>query len=177
MHMTDTTLVQSVTPPPPSLLAGLGAAAALVTAIIGWFALGGAFLSESTLFGGLMLLWYWAKVEHLSMQRLPASIAGALVGIGVAWVMFYGASNYGAVGFSLGLLLLLIAIYLDIVQIFPLLFNASTMLYSIVAAAPLVQLNVNWVELCLATIGGGVFFGAYVAAVMGIAGKLSQRSS
>jgi hypothetical protein len=177
MRMTDTTLVQSVTPPPPSLLAGLGVAAALVTAIIGWFALGGAFLSESTLFGGLMLLWYWAKVEHLSMQRLPASIMGALVGIGVAWAMFYGALNYGASGFVLGLLLLIIAIYLDIAQVIPLFVNASTMLFSIVAAAPLVQLKVNWVELCLATIGGGVFFGAYVAAVIWIAGKLSRRSS
>jgi hypothetical protein len=175
-RMADTTLVKSETPPPPSPLAGLGVAAALVTAIIGWFALGGAFLTESTLFGGLMLLWYWAKVEHLSMQRLPASIVGALVGIGVAWAMFYGASNYGSTGFALGLLLLIIAIYLDIVQVFPLFVNASTMLFSIVAAAPLVQLKVNWIELYLATAGGGIFFGAFVAAAMWIAGKLSRKT-
>lgn len=175
--MIETALPQPAAPPPPPPLAGLGVAAGLVTAIIGWFALGGAFLSESTLFGGLMLLWYWAKVEHLSMQRLPASILGALVGIGVAWAMFYSASNYGAPGLGFGLALLIVAIYLDIIQVIPLLMNASTMLFSIVAAAPLVQLKVNWVELCLATAGGGIFFGAFVAGVTWLAGKQSRKAS
>jgi hypothetical protein len=175
--MTDAILATSEPPLPPAPLAGLVVAAALVTAIIGWFALAGAFLSEPTLFGGLMLLWYWAKVEHLSMQRLPASIIGALVGIGVAWAMFYGASNYGPTGFACGLALLIIAIYLDIIQVVPLFVNASTMLFSIVAAAPLVQLKVNWIEFSLATAGGGVFFGAFVAAVTSLAGKLSRKPS
>jgi hypothetical protein len=122
-----------------------------------------------------MLLWYWAKVEHLSMQRLPASIMGALVGIAIAWAMFYGASNYGAMGAAIGLALLIIAIYLDIIQIMPLFMNASTMLFSIVAAAPLVQLKVNWIELSLATAGGGIFFGAFVAGMTWLAGKLSRK--
>jgi hypothetical protein len=84
-------------PQPPTLLAGLGVALVLVAAIIGWVALGGAFLSETSLFGGFLVLWYWAKVEHLAPQRLAASIIGGLVGIGVAWAMFYGATNYGPV--------------------------------------------------------------------------------
>jgi hypothetical protein len=173
--MTDTGTITSEAPNPPSPLAGLGVLAVLITGIVGWFALGGTFLSETSLFGGVLVLWYWAKVEHLAMKRLPATITGALVGIGVAWAMFYGASSYGATGVVLGLLLLIVAIYLDIIEIFPLFVNTSTMLFSIVAAAPLVQLKVNWVELLLAAAGGGLFFGAYVAAVMWIAGKLSQK--
>jgi hypothetical protein len=173
--MTETTLTRPDLPPPPSPLAGLGVLAVLVTGIVGWFTLGGTFLSEASLFGGVLVLWCWAKVEHLAMKRLPATIIGALVGIGVAWAMFYGASNYGATGAALGLLLLIVAIYLDIIEIFPLFVNTSAMLFSIVAAAPLVQLKVNWVELCLAVAGGGLFFGAYVTAVMWIAGKLSQK--
>jgi hypothetical protein len=173
--MTDTGTMPSEAPNPPSALAGLGVLAVLITGIVGWFALGGTFLSEASLFGGILVLWYWAKFEHLAMKRLPATITGALVGIGVAWAMFYGASSYGATGAALGLLLLIVAIYLDIIEIFPLFVNTSTMLFSIIAAAPLVQLKVNWVELLLAAAGGGLFFGAYVAAVMWIAGKLSQK--
>jgi hypothetical protein len=160
-------------PPPPSKLAGLGVAAVLVVAIVGWVALGGAFLSETSLFGGFLVLWYWAKVEHLAPQRLSASIIGGLVGIGVAWVMFFGATNYGALGFAVGLTLLVVSIYLDIIQVFPLFVNASTMLFSIIAAAPLVQLKINWVELCLATAGGGIFFAACVAAANWLASRLS----
>jgi hypothetical protein len=173
--MTERTLARNDLPPPPPPLAGLGVLAVLITGIVGWFALGGTFLSEASLFGGVLVLWYWAKVEHLSMNRLPATIIGALVGIGVAWTMFYGASSYGATGVVLGLLLLIVAIYLDIIEIFPLFVNTSTMLFSIIAAAPLIQLKVNWVELLLAAAGGGLFFGAYVAAIMWIAGKLSQK--
>jgi hypothetical protein len=177
MVMTEKKLTPSEAPPPPSALAGLGVAAVVVTAIIAWVALGSTFLSETSLFGGFMILWYWGKVEHLSAQRLPASIVGALVCIGVAWAMFYGASTYGPTGFALGLLLLVIAIYLDIIQVMPQFFNASTMLFSIVAAAPLVQLKINWIEFCLATLGGGVFFGAYVAVLSWLAGKVTQRSA
>ena len=53
--------------------------------------------------------------------------------------------------------------------------NASTMLYSIVAAAPLIQLKIDWLELCFATVGGGLFFGAYVAAIMWLVAKLPQK--
>ena len=73
--------------------------------------------------------------------------------------------------------LLIVAIYLDIIQVMPLFMNASTMLFSIVAAAPLVQLKVNWVELCLATAGGGIFSGAIVAGVTWLSGKLPRKAS
>ena len=79
----------------PSPLAGIGVALVIITAIIGWAAIGGHFLSETSPFAGFMILWYWAKVEHLAMRRLPASILGALAGIGIAWTMYCGASRYG----------------------------------------------------------------------------------
>jgi hypothetical protein len=60
---------------------------------------------------------------------MPATVLGGLVGILVAWAMFYGASNYAGTGLALGLLLLIFAIYLDVIQVLPILFNASTMLF------------------------------------------------
>lgn len=162
-------------PPPPSLLAGIGVTGVVVAAIIGWVAIGSSFLSESALFGGFLMLWYWAKVEHLATNRLAASVCGGLVGIGVSWVMFYGITHYGAAGFAVGLTVLILAIYLDIVAVFPTFVNASTMLYSLIAAAPLIQLKVDWIEFALATLGGGIFFGAFVAGAIKLAAKFAAR--
>jgi hypothetical protein len=120
------------------------------------------------------MLWYWANIEQLALPRLPSAIFGALVGTGLAWGMFYGATHYGPSGLAIGLILLIVAIYLDIIKVVPLFVNGATMLYSIIAAAPLVQLKVNWIELCLATIGGGLFFGAFVGAVGWLGRKLSS---
>jgi hypothetical protein len=172
--MTENLAPQPATPPPPTPLAGVGVAAAAVTAIAGWLAVGGSLLSEASLFGGLLMLWYWANIEQLALRRLPSAILGSLVGIGVAWGMFYGATYYGPFGLGVGLFLLIIVIYLDILKVMPLFVNGATMLYSIIAAAPLVQLKVNWIELCLATIGGALFFGAFVAAVGWLGRKLSS---
>jgi hypothetical protein len=173
--MTETGFAKQELPPPPPPLAGIAVAAVVVAAIIGWVALGGLFLSETALFSGFMVLWYWAKVERLAMAQLPHSVLGALVGIGIAWAMFYGAANFGGVGLLAGLALLIVAIYLDIIQTLPLFFNASTMLFSIVAAAPLIQLRIDWIELCLATIGGGIFFGTFVASVMWLAARFGPK--
>jgi hypothetical protein len=172
--MNQATIEKTELPAAPSLLGGVGVAAVVVTAIVGWVAIGSTFLSEMSLFGGFLILWYWAKVEHLAMARLPATVLGALVGIALAWAMYFCASRYGGIGFGIGLGLLILAIYLDIVQVFPTFVNAATMLLSIIAAAPLVQLKVNWIELSLATVGGGLFFGAYVATVMSIAAKFTR---
>jgi len=175
--MTEANRQISGPPPPPSLVAGIGVAGVVVAAIIAWVALGSTFLSEASLFGGFLMLWYWAKVEHLAIKRLPASICGGLVGIAVSWVMFYGVTNYGAPGFSVGLAVLIVTIYLDVVAIFPTWVNSSTMLYSLIAAAPLIQLKVDWIEFALATLGGGLFFGAFVAIVMRLAAKFAPQGA
>lgn len=162
-------------PPPPPPLAGLGVAGVVFAGIILWAGICGALLSEVSMFAGFIVLWHWAKVEHLAIGRLPATVLGALVGIGLSWVMLLCAQAYGPPGFAFGLLLLFIAIYLDLIAVMPLFFNASTMLFSLITAAPLIQLKVNWIELCLATAGGGVFFGAFVAGVMWLASKAPRK--
>jgi len=171
--MTETHLAKAPPPPPP--LAGLGVAGVVFAGIVLWAGICGALLSLTSMFAGFMVLWHWAKVEHLAMARLPATVLGALVGIGLSWTMLLCAQAYGGPGFALGLLLLFIAIYLDLIAVMPLLFNASTMLFSLITAAPLIQLKVNWIELGLATAGGGLFFGGFVAGVMWLASKFMRE--
>ena len=175
--MTETQLAKPENPLPPPPLAGLGVAGVIFAGIVMWAGICGALLSVTSMFAGFMVLWYWAKVEHLVMARLPATVLGALVGIGLSWVMLLCAQAYGGPGFAFGLFLLFIAIYLDLIAVMPLLFNASTMLFSLVSAAPLIQLKINWLEFCLAAAGGGVFFGGFVAGVMWLAGKMVRQKS
>ncbi len=173
--MTESTKATHENLPLPTPLEGLGITSVVVAAIVAWVELGGLFLSEASLFGGFLILLYWAKIEHHQMRRLPAAIFGALVGIGISWVTHFGATHFGGAGFAIGMTLLVIAIYLDIIERFPLFINTSTMIFSIITAAPLVKFKVNWIELCLATVGGGLFFGGFVATAIWITTKLARR--
>ncbi len=155
----------------PGALAGLGIVAIVVVAIVAWVALGSTLFSDVTLFGGFLLLWHWANLEHLEIRRMPATIAGALVGIALAWQVIYLSGIMGTNGLILGLLIMIAAIYLQVINAVPFLFNPAAMLFLTVAAAPLIQLKVDFAELAVATVVGGVFFGAFVEALKRIAAR------
>ncbi len=157
--------------PPPGPLAGLAILIIVLVLIAAWLAIGSLFLQQTSLIGGFLMLWYWANNEQLQIKRLPAAIIGAVVGIGLGWALVYGTVNYGTTGLIAALLLLILALYLDIIKAVPLVVNTSTMLYVTIAAAPLVQLHVDWVELVLSTVVGGLFFGLAVEGLQRLAAK------
>ena len=51
--------------------------------------------------------------------------------------------------------------------------NTSTMLYVTIAAAPLVQLHVDWLELVISTVVGGLFFGLVVEGLQRLAARFA----
>ena len=164
--MTDSTSAPAAAPGP---LAGLGVVAIVVVAIVAWAIIGTALFSEVSLFGGFLMLWHWANLEQLEIKRLPSALAGALVGIALAWQVVYLTGIMGSAGTLIGLLIMIAAIYLQVINALPFLFNTAAMLYLTVAAAPLIQLKIDFVELAMATVVGGLFFGLFVAAVKRIA--------
>lgn len=166
--MTET---NSQHPAAPGPVAGLGVVGVVVVAVAAWAVIGSALFSEATLFGGFLLLWHWANLEQLEIKRLPATIAGALVGIALAWQVVYLVSVLGTNGLILGLLVMVAAIYLQIINAVPFLFNAAAMLYLTVAAAPLIQLKVDFAELALSTVVGGLFFGLFVESLKRVAAR------
>ncbi len=168
--MTDSNPVAAAAPGP---LAGLGILAVVVVAVVAWLAIGTTLFSDLTLFGGFLLLWYWASLEQLEIKRMPASIAGALVGIALSWQVIYLSGIMGNNGLILGLLIMLAAIYLQVINALPFLFNPAAMLFLTVAAAPLIQLKVDFAELALSTIVGGVFFGLFVEALKRLAARFA----
>ncbi len=159
--------------PPPGPLAGLAILIIVLVLIAAWLAIGSLFLQQTSLIGGFLMLWYWANNEQLQIKRLPAAIIGAVVGIGLGWALVYGTVNYGTTGLIAALLLLILALYLDIIKAVPLVVNTSTMLYVTIAAAPLVQLHVDWLELVLSTVIGGLFFGLAVEGLQRLAARFA----
>lgn len=160
----------------PGLLAGLGIVAIVVVLIAAWAVIGTSLFSDLTLFGPFLLLWQWANLEALEIKRLPATIAGALVGIGLAWQVVFLTQQLGGTGTIIGLLVMVGAIYLQIINALPFLFNTAAMLFLTVAAAPLIQLKVDFVELAVATVLGGLFFGLAVEGLKRIAVRFAPAS-
>ena len=158
--------------PAPSPIAGLG-----IVAIIGWAILGSAIVDELSLFGGFLMLWHYANIEYLDIKRLPAALLGAVVGLVLAWQVVYLTQLYGSTGTIIGLLVMVAAIYLQVINIIPLLFNASAMLFLTVAAAPLIQLKVNFINLGISTVVGGIFFAGFIEAVKWIATRLMKPAA
>jgi len=161
----------------PSPLAGVGVVVIVAIAIIGWAVIGGRLFQEVSLFGGFLMLWHYANMEQLEIHRLPQALAGAAAGIGLSWQVVWLTQMMGPQGSLLGLLIMLVAIYLQVIAILPFIFNASAMLFLTVAAAPLVQLKVDFVDLTLATIAGGLFFAGFIEAVKWLATRLLPAAS
>ena len=172
--MSDTSPAAAVAPP-PTPVAGLAILAIVLVLIVAWIVIGLQVLHihDTSLVGGFLMLWYWANNEQLQFKRLPAAIIGAVVGIGLGWALVYGAVNYGTAGLTAAVLLLILALYLDIIKAVPLVVNTSSMLYVTIAAAPLVQLHVDWTELVLSTVIGGLFFGLVVEGLQRLAAKFA----
>ena len=163
----------AVVAPPPGPIAGLAILGIVLVLIIAWVVIGGLFLQPVSLFGGFLMLWYWANNEQLQFKRLPAAIIGAVVGIALGWFIVYGTVQFGTPGTIAAVLLLVLALYLDIIKAMPLVVNTSSMLYVTVAAAPLVQINVIWSELVLSTVVGGLFFGLAVEGLQRLAARFA----
>ena len=168
--MTETTAPAAV----PGKVAGIAITAIVIALIVAWIviAVGVLKMGEGTLVGAFMFLWYWANNEQLQFGRLLPAMLGSLVGIGIAWFLFIGTAAGGALALaSLGVLIL--ALYLDVVKALPMLVNTATMLFVTLAAAPLIQLKVDWPELVESTVLGGLFFAGSVWALQALAAKFA----
>ena len=159
----------------PGPVAGIAITAIVVAIIIAWIVLGLSVLHlhDTSLVGGFLLLYYWANNGQLDIKQLPAAIIGALVGIFLSWFVVYAATRWGNMGLAAGLGLFVLALYLDVIKAVPAVVNTATMLYLTVAAAPLVQLHVDWQELVVSTVVGGLFFGLVVEGLKRLAARFA----
>ncbi len=134
----------------------------IIFAIVGWIVVGSMLLGVTSFFASFLFLWYWAAVEQADYGQWVQSLVGALVGLLLAWQTAYLASHFGTNGMVIGTLILVVAIYVQVMNWVPIAVNRSTMLFLTVLAAPALLAKMDPLETGLAIAGGAVFFAGIV---------------
>lgn len=147
---------------PMSPVNGLLIVLLIVGAIIGWIALGAGLLGVTSFFASFLFLWYWAAVEGADYKQWPQCLIGALMGLALAWQSAWLGAQFGTNGMIAGVVILLIAIYVQVMNWVPIAINRSTMLFLTVLAAPAILEQMDPAETALAITGGAVFFAGVV---------------
>lgn len=166
-----------VSPVIPSPLQAAGTLPIIVAGVALWFLIGATLLSPSSLFAGFLLAWGWSSLEQMDVKRLPHATGGAVMGLALSWLLKYASQSYGSTGTLFAVVILLVVVYLLIRGRFELIINSTMALFLTVGTIPLLQEKVDFAELIIATLLGAIVFGAYVAGLKWIAGRLTKTAS
>jgi hypothetical protein len=165
--MSDSQGASAQAPAQMTIVSGLMLLGLLAVAIVVFEYFGGSFLGLKSFFASFTLLWYWSTVEKAEFKGLIPSVLGALVGVGLAWQMQYCLGHYGANGLIFGLIPIVVALFVVIMNWAPIAVNGAAMLFLTVLGAPAFAASkVDFVELCEAIVIGAAFFAAVVYLAM-----------
>lgn len=144
---------------------GLGMAAGvtvgIVLLIVGFIALGAAF-GLVPLYAGFLLLWYFGSIDVLETGALPALFVGAVCGTLTAWLLQYGLATWGPVGTLPALVVIIAAIFVQLLGRLPIAINRAYMLYVTVLAAPLLQREESFERVLVVIVLATLYFGGIV---------------
>jgi hypothetical protein len=140
---------------------GLILVAVVIVAIVGFVALGYA-LALSPLYAGFLLLWYWATVDKLDFKAAPATIAGTIGGAATAWALQLATQAESTTGIVVILALIVVALFMQVMNYLPFLFNSAFMLFLTVACAPLIQGGERFEQVAAVILLSAVYFGALI---------------
>ncbi|MEH3048190.1 hypothetical protein [Sphingomonas adhaesiva] len=147
----------------PALTKGQAAGITLgVVVLIVGFLLIGAWLALPPLYAGFLLLWYFGSIDVLDTKALPALAIGALAGTLTAWLLQVGVAHSGAVGAVPALVVIVVAIFCQLLGWLPIAINRAYMLYVTVMAAPLLQQQERFDRVLLTIVVATVYFGGTV---------------
>ncbi len=144
-------------PPAPPLGAGIAITGIVVFAVVAWIV--AATLLKLPSYGAALLVgWYWTTTGRTDFRTLPPALIGAVVGIGVIWLL-RGLLGMGVIGDVLGVLLFAVVILADVMRWIPWAVNGCTLLFTTVIGVPAIMGPANFLEM-LATLflGAGWFF-------------------
>ena len=152
-------------PAPPTPMVGLNITIVGIAVIAGWIFIGLKLLGISSFFASFLFFWYWAAVEEADLKQWPQSTIGAFVGLALAWQSHWLPAQFGTPGLIAGLLVIVIALYVQIMNWVPLATNRSAMLFLTVLAAPALLDKLDPVEMAKAIGLGALYFGGIVKLV------------
>ncbi len=131
----------------------------------------------TSFFAGFLFLWYWAAVEQLDFKQIPQSLIGAIVGLLIAWQSHWLPVHYGTAGIVIALLVIVAAIYVQLMNWVPLAVNRSTMLYLTVLGAPALLDKLDVVETGGAILFGAVFFCGLIRLAFLVAARKTESKA
>ena len=151
-------------PPAPPLGAGIAVTGVVVVAVVAWI-VAATVLKLPSYGAALLVVWYWTTTGRADFRTLPPALLGALVGIGVIWLL-RGLLGMGATGLILGVLLFAGVILADIMRWVPWAVNGCTLLFTTVIGIPAIMGGTNFLELPATLLLGAGWFAlvAFVAA-------------
>lgn len=150
---------------PPTPIAGLMITLFVILVIAGWILLGTLFIGITSFFASFLFLWYWAAVEEADLKQWPQCAVGAFAGLALAFQSHWLAGAYGTPGAIASLLVIIVAVYVQIMNWLPLVINRCAMLFLTVLAAPIILDKLDPLEMSKAIGLAAIYFGGIIKLV------------
>lgn len=135
---------------------------AVVVFLLATYLIGGAMMHVAPLYAGLFFAVYWGNIRKAQLNAWFPAVLGAVGGTLLAWGLVLGKMHYGVPGLLFMLALIILALYLDIIQSVPQLFNASFMIYLTLGGIPSVVAYGDYVMIIVAMLAAAALFGGAV---------------
>ncbi len=162
----------SQAPSPPTPAAGAVILAILVVAAVAFIYVN-SLLHLTDFWAGFLFLTYWMAAEQVQPGAFVSSAVGAVIGLLVALGLQMLPHLYGNAGEAVAVVIMLVAIYFQIVGWAKVAFNFSTMIFLTAGAAVPIQAHTDVINALKSLALGIVFFGAVVMSAQ----KLAARST
>jgi hypothetical protein len=154
----------------PSLLFGLGGLVLIFAVTAAWVYLGGRVLHLTSFYASFVFAWYWGIVDKAAFVRLPSAILASLLGIAVSWQLSYFAARYGTPGLAIGVGVIAVLLYMQIMQWGTYVVTPATMLFLAVFTAPQLLGKIDSLDAGMTLIAGALYMAAIIYVLKRVTG-------
>jgi hypothetical protein len=131
----------------------------------------GSMLGIASLFAGFLFLLYWAGIKHADPKEFAPALLGGLGGLVLAFLLHVLPADFGAIGMAAALLLVVVAVYVQLRELCPLVINLAFMLHLTLGTVPPVAKEADFIGMGTAVLLAASFFGGLLYLVR----RLNQR--
>ena len=166
----------SAEPAHPTPLTGAIILGILVVAAVAYVAVN-LEIGRTDFWAGFLFLTYWMAAEQAKPGAFLSCAVGAVVGTGLALALQILPPLYGVDGMAAAYVLILGAIYLQIIGKAHIAINFSTMIFLTMCAAVPMQAHVKILTVFPALIAGIIFWGGLILGGQKIAATVQARKA
>jgi hypothetical protein len=163
---------QNTVPPAkkPSLLFGLAGVVAIFAFTTAWVYLGGRVLHLQSFYASFVFAWYWGIVDKAAFSRLPSSILASLLGVAVSWQLSYFSARYGTAGLGIGIGVIAVLLYMQIMHWAAYVITPATMLFLAVFTAPQLLGKIDSVDAGATIVAGALYMAGVIYVLKRVTG-------